>query len=521
LPVRSGDSWGYVNPNGAFEIEPAYASADYFVGERALIQDGKERYGYINPAGEPVIAPQFAWALPFSEGLACVVPPNEAPQYIDSEGAVQFRLPAATYAGGFHNGRARVRIDGQWGYVNPDGERVIPPQYSDARDFSGGLAAVKMTTEAEQARYGFLNPAGDTVIAPRFRRVGAFANGLASASADGEHFGYIDRQGQWQIEPRFSKASAFTGQWAAAALKRRYGLIDRQGQFVLEPQYLALVPPHTGKRFAARTREGWGYLDTKGKRITPFTYDFASPFFGDFALVAREGEYGILGARGNFRVNPQFDGCAFTGRDYSTYGPGQYFATVVSDYLDSTAFATQLLPAEGVLGAGQRPARSALLRQHGLQPTQAGDGALNLHNHLADSVLARRYGTRGVVIRELSLRFADSSAARPVRQSGPRASPDRFRMRLALSGPAQGRGRALAAALASRLGALYGTERFQLGWLPGWVRRLLTDGGNFLSLRNRSQGHLGIIAWDEDELEMTFYWQASQARAPALRQAVS
>jgi hypothetical protein len=94
-------------------------------------------------------------------------------------------------------------------------------------------------------------------------------------------------------------------------------------------------------------------------------------------------------------------------------------------------------------------------------------------------------------------------------------------MRLALSGPAQGRGRALAAALASRLGALYGTERFQLGWLPGWVRRLLTDGGNFLSLRNRSQGHLGIIAWDEDELEMTFYWQASQARAPALRQAVS
>jgi len=42
-----------------------------------------------------------------------------------------------------HNGRARVKLNGQYGFINQKGLEVIPAIYKNARDFSHGLAPVK------------------------------------------------------------------------------------------------------------------------------------------------------------------------------------------------------------------------------------------------------------------------------------------------------------------------------------------------------------------------------------------
>ena len=43
----------------------------------------------------------------------------------------------------FHEGLARVKKNGKYGYINKEGEEVIKCQYDDASNFHEGLAAVK------------------------------------------------------------------------------------------------------------------------------------------------------------------------------------------------------------------------------------------------------------------------------------------------------------------------------------------------------------------------------------------
>ncbi len=50
----------------------------------------------------------------------------------------------------FSEGLAAVRVDGKWGYIDASGEMVIEPQFVLASDFSGGIAAVTFDEPEEE-----------------------------------------------------------------------------------------------------------------------------------------------------------------------------------------------------------------------------------------------------------------------------------------------------------------------------------------------------------------------------------
>src|SRR5439155_1049482 len=61
--------------------------------------------------------------------------------YISSDGQVQ--IPAhfeAAYA--FKEERGRVRVDHHWGFIDRQGELVVPAVFFEAHDFSEGMARV-------------------------------------------------------------------------------------------------------------------------------------------------------------------------------------------------------------------------------------------------------------------------------------------------------------------------------------------------------------------------------------------
>jgi hypothetical protein len=174
VPVRQDGAWGYATGAGTLAIAPQFERAHRFVEGRALIrQDG--RYGFIDTSGAAVIPPTYAAARPFSEGLA-PVRPDSLWGFVDRAGRMviepRFRWAAgapghALVAGGpdslapsskgtgptlvppagptayFSEGRARVRRDGRWGFVDRSGTLVIPPRFARARDFRDGLARVR------------------------------------------------------------------------------------------------------------------------------------------------------------------------------------------------------------------------------------------------------------------------------------------------------------------------------------------------------------------------------------------
>ena len=66
----------------------------------------------------------------------------------------------------FSEGLARYHNQGKFGYINSSG-RIAIPRHDDARDFSEGLAAVKVSTTSG-ARWGFIDMTGKWVIPAKF-----------------------------------------------------------------------------------------------------------------------------------------------------------------------------------------------------------------------------------------------------------------------------------------------------------------------------------------------------------------
>ncbi|MEN8208007.1 MAG: WG repeat-containing protein [Candidatus Fermentibacteria bacterium] len=90
-----------------------------------------------------------------------------------------------------------VKEDGDWGFINQQGEYVIDPQFDGASGFSENLAPVRLN-----GQYGYINRTGEIMIDCQFERVGDFSEGL-SAVLVGDKWGFINRAGELIIRPQY------------------------------------------------------------------------------------------------------------------------------------------------------------------------------------------------------------------------------------------------------------------------------------------------------------------------------
>ena len=185
-----------------------------------VTKDGK--WGYINRVGKVVIQPQFDGGEEFAEGLAnvCVGPckfvkdnPNEPISFeqtwqgkhgfIDANGKMVIN-PRYSVAGNFHRGLAlastrEFKLSGakmQYGYINKQGDFVIPEQFHDGQDFGdNGLAGVCVGEGGD--RCGFIDTTGKFVINPQFYSVSPFSKGLSTVSqTKNSNTSYINEKGE-------------------------------------------------------------------------------------------------------------------------------------------------------------------------------------------------------------------------------------------------------------------------------------------------------------------------------------
>ncbi|EPU2627401.1 WG repeat-containing protein [Campylobacter coli] len=136
----------------------------------------------------------------------------------------------ACFAGIFVSGDLiRVKIDGQWSFLDKNGEFAIEPKFDYVWSFWEGLAKVGLN-----GKYGFIDKSGKIVIEPKFDGVGNFSEGLAKVKLN-RKYGFIDKNGKIVIEPKFDGVGNFSEGLAAVGLNGKYGFIDKSGEFVIEP----------------------------------------------------------------------------------------------------------------------------------------------------------------------------------------------------------------------------------------------------------------------------------------------
>jgi hypothetical protein len=111
-PVCVGSKWGYINPKAEFVIEPTYSDAEVF-STNGLAPVKESNWGFINEAGKLVIPTQYGIT---SNGFVIAL-------FVQQDK-------------GFINGIARVKNEGKWGFLKPDGTVLGNQWFENAEVFS-------------------------------------------------------------------------------------------------------------------------------------------------------------------------------------------------------------------------------------------------------------------------------------------------------------------------------------------------------------------------------------------------
>lgn len=115
--VEKDGKWGFINPNGQFEVPPTFEAAGSYNGNLASAKLNG-RWGYLDRAGQWAIPPQFDKADDFSDDVALT-----DSGYIDRAGN---RVAVAKGGTAFVKGLAHVDLGGgEFGYIDHFGKVVF------------------------------------------------------------------------------------------------------------------------------------------------------------------------------------------------------------------------------------------------------------------------------------------------------------------------------------------------------------------------------------------------------------
>ncbi|NNF58018.1 MAG: WG repeat-containing protein [Rhodothermaceae bacterium] len=261
-------------------------------------------WGFMDATGRLAIAPDYDAVIPFSEGLAAGRNYRDGRHlwtFFGVDGAEAFEVEAYGM-GPFRDGRARAEVNGRWGLIDETGAWVVNPYMNDARDFSEGLARVKTTSY----QWGFMNPDGDVVIPTEYDSdLEDFADSRALFEDEGQ-WGYLGPSGNVAIDPQFDEARSFSHGRAAVRVGTQWGYIDTSGQFVLQPQFIS-AGDFAENRAPVRTENAWEYVDANGQRVVEPGYDEARKFSEGRAAVFIDGYWTFIRPGGGRIHPPEFD----------------------------------------------------------------------------------------------------------------------------------------------------------------------------------------------------------------------
>lgn len=220
-------------------------------------------------------------------------------------------------AGAFCNGLARVKFGEKWGFVNNLGNIVVNFDYEDARDFKDGFARVK-----KNGRWGFIDISGKIVIPFKYENACPFNEGLAGVQQNGK-WGFVDTTGRIAVEIKYEPKSLFealedhhfkngyAAVWVSSD-RGNYGvLIDKNGNVKTPTLKYARVSDYCdglARVMVVYTKDGkrepkLGYINIYGEEIIKPQYSDADDFVNGYAIVAKDGKYGIINKSGNVVVD--------------------------------------------------------------------------------------------------------------------------------------------------------------------------------------------------------------------------
>lgn len=261
--------------------------------------------------------------LEFTDGLALVMK-DEKCGFIDKDGELVVPMVYdAAYS--FSEGLAPVfKADGDdswqgwWGFIDQNGQEVVPLEYQLVFPFVDGRACVMKEDEQRYRTYGFIDKTGKEIIPPTYDDTAyTFLNGqtvMYTADEGGSpKCEILDKNGSVVASLPYDSVHAayvsnleFLFQWTSEGLipvskDGKYGYADTAGNEVIPPEYDRVYPFSDGLACVGRT-DGftwqYGYIDKTGQEVIPLTFDDAYPFSDGLATVKQDEQWGVIDKTG-------------------------------------------------------------------------------------------------------------------------------------------------------------------------------------------------------------------------------
>ena len=224
-------------PAGRYDY--AFQATDGLIGVGDTI-NGEVRVGFISQATGNEVIPltyistgEFETGVnSFSEGLVVMQTPNERWGYLNKQGEIIIPFNYR-YAADFSEGFAMVgkgdSDNTKYGFIDKSGKTVIPFAYDGASEFSEGLATV-MKDDYYTSKYGVIDKTGNIVVPFIYdNHIAPFSEGLAAIVTHNEELGFIDRSGKLVIPYNYTVE---LGDGSPPAFKNgKVEIIDTQGNY--------------------------------------------------------------------------------------------------------------------------------------------------------------------------------------------------------------------------------------------------------------------------------------------------
>jgi hypothetical protein len=251
--MNATSAWGLISTDG----KPLDGAGTYgsqpssVVNGMYSVPDGKGLFLLYNidTPRRPVCSRHFYRIGYFFEDVTLAQTAAEAPFIlIDKQGNTVATLEYPQYnivlAHNFSQGRALVGTsDGKYGYIDTEGNIVIPPLYSYAADFSEGKALVGLAATDGETTYQVIDTKGRALFTVGQSRVVLdkhYACGMLMYSdIDGSHCAYMDSRGNTilNLADNVRDSYAFEHHYAVFTTDTGMGIVDGKGKVCVPDRY--------------------------------------------------------------------------------------------------------------------------------------------------------------------------------------------------------------------------------------------------------------------------------------------
>lgn len=229
-------------------------------------EDENRLIGYKDSLGHVIVKPKYYNGSVFHNGLALVSLKNKGWTIIDNTGMelTNFEgIPGPIYNNYITYLYISIKINGKYGFIDRNGNQIIPCIYDDVKDFNEGVAPVKLN-----GLWGFINDRNEWIISAKYESVTEFYDGLAGFY-ENKKWGFINIKNEIILKPIYTGITFFSEGLCAVNTSNFNAMnggittevINKMGEVIFTGQFWAFKPYKNG------IASYWQGYDFRGKEI--------------------------------------------------------------------------------------------------------------------------------------------------------------------------------------------------------------------------------------------------------------